>query len=64
MNETKSLFASKTFGFNLRSGLGTVLGMAGGVVAAPAMPYIAAATAIVNIGLRLVTNQPVAVNPQ
>jgi hypothetical protein len=61
MNDTKSLFKSKTFWFNVLSTLGTLLGVAAGVVAAPAQPYVMAANGIVNVGLRLVTNQPVSV---
>lgn len=57
----KSIFASKTFWFNLLTGAGTVLGTASGMVPPPALPYVAAASALINIGLRFVTTQPVSV---
>lgn len=55
----KSLFKSKTFWFNLLTGVAAVAGGALGVHVDPkiAVPVIAAT----NIGLRMVTKGPVAV---
>lgn len=52
----KSLFASKTFWFNLLSGLAQFVE----VIPLPA-EYTAIIVALINIGLRLVTTEPVKV---
>lgn len=55
----KSIFASKTFWFNALSGAATVLGTYGGFLPPVALPYVAGASALINIGLRFVTETPV-----
>lgn len=57
MEPKKSIFASKTFWFNLA---GTVAVMSG---ALPPNKYTLAAATIANVGLRLITSQPVAILP-
>ncbi len=57
--ESKSIFKSKTFWVTLLGNGGTLLGIAAGLVAAPALPYVIAAQGIINIALRLVTKEPV-----
>lgn len=61
---TKSIWQSKTFWFNVLSGTGTVLGAVSGLLPPPAMPFVAAASAIINVGLRLVTNSAISTAPQ
>lgn len=61
MDETKSIFASKTFWFNLLSGVATVASMSGTVLPPNAAPYIGAVSAVANIGLRFVTDTPVSI---
>lgn len=58
----KSLFKSKTFWFNVLTGLGTLLALPAGLPAA-IIPYIPAAQALINIALRMITDQPVRVGP-
>ena len=62
---SKSIFASKTFWANLLGGLLQVIGLASGAIPPQYAPYLAAAQGILNIILRLLTNQPVhIVTPQ
>ena len=60
--ETKSLFKSKTFWFNVLTGVGTILGLS--VFPPAVMVYVPVAQALVNIGLRIVTDTPVHVAPK
>jgi len=61
---SKSLFASKTFWFNVLSAGGEVVQLLSGVHVVPA-GTLAVAGGIINIGLRFVTEQPVhVVSPQ
>lgn len=55
----KSIFASKTFWWNLLSGAGTILGLLSGVLPMGAAPILAGINTAVNIGLRFLTNTPV-----
>lgn len=59
MNETKSLFASKTFWFNVLSGAAQVLGYADGLIPPQYAPFVALGHAVLNIALRAVTSTPV-----
>lgn len=62
----KSLFASRTLWLNALTFTAALLTALSGMTDAipPAlMPYIVAALAAVNIGLRLVTTQPVTISP-
>ncbi len=61
--ETKSIFSSRTFWFNLLTGAADLIGHAAGIIPPQYQPYIAAASALINIGLRWVTTQPVSINP-
>lgn len=59
MEETKSLWKSKTFWFNAITGFVSVVGTVQAIIPPPAMPYVAGVVAIGNVVLRLITNQPV-----
>lgn len=61
--DPKSLFASKTFYFNLLSGLALFFGLdeLKAVLGESAVPYLSLAVAGINIVLRYVTVQPVEV---
>ena len=54
MDKAKSIFASKTFWFNLASSVAVVSG------ALPPTKTVLAVAAAANIGLRLITSQPIA----
>lgn len=58
MDNAKSLFISKTFWFNLGMGIYNVLETVG-VVALIPQPFGALFQSAVNIGLRVITGQPV-----
>lgn len=58
----KSIFASKTFWFNALTGAADVIGHASGFIPPQYQPYIMGASALINIGLRFVTSQPVSVS--
>ncbi len=58
---SKSLFTSKIFWLNVLSAAAELTGVLNGVLPAHALGI---ATTIINIGLRLVTDQPVHVLPQ
>ena len=60
-NDVKSLFKSKTFWFNVLTGVGAIVGA--GVLPPSLMLYAPTIMAVVNIGLRWVTTQPVSINP-
>lgn len=60
--ETKSIFKSKVFWVNVLTGIGTIAGL--GIFPPAVMVYVPAVQAVVNIGLRLITNQPVHVMPK
>lgn len=62
MNETKSLWKSKTFWFNTISGVIGVVGQIQGFLPPPALPYVAAVVAVGNIVLRMITDQPVSIS--
>ena len=51
----KSIFKSKTFWLNILSGVGVITGLI------PANPYTMAISAVANVILRTVTNQPVSI---
>lgn len=57
----KSLLTSKTFLVNLFGAITAITGTLTGVIPPKYSSYVIAAGAIANIGLRLVTNQPVTV---
>lgn len=59
MSTAKSIFVSKTFWVNALTAVGTLAANYGGLLPPPALPYVVAATGIVNIALRLITKQPV-----
>lgn len=59
--EVKSIFKSKTFWFNVLTGIGAVIGA--GVLPPSLVVYAPTIMAIVNVGLRLVTDAPVRVGP-
>lgn len=55
---SKSLFASKTFYFNLFTAAGEIAQMLAGIHVVPA-GTLAIAASVINVGLRLTTDQPV-----
>ncbi len=59
--EVKSMFKSRTFWFNLLTGVGAIVGA--GVLPPSLMIYAPTVMAVVNIGLRWVTTQPVSIKP-
>ena len=60
VNISKSIFASKTFWANLFGVVASVSAVLAGVIP-PAAGVLGAVSGIANIGLRLVTKQPVTV---
>lgn len=60
---TKSLFASKTFWFNLLGIVAAVSTTYAAIIPPKALPYVMAAGGVANIILRTVTNQGVSVLP-
>lgn len=60
--ESKNILRSKTFWFNALTIIGTVL--AAPVLPAALIPWIPTAQALVNIGLRVVSDQPVTILPK
>ena len=56
---TKPIWQSRTFWINVLGGAGTILAALNDVLPPEATPYVAAAFAVVNVGMRLLTNQPV-----
>ncbi len=59
--DSKPWYRSKTVWFNVLSGIGSLVTL--GIFPPAAAVYIPAVTAVVNVGLRLVTDQPVRVMP-
>lgn len=59
--ETKPLVSSKTFWVNLLGGAVTVITMLGSISFLPASwaPWFAGALAVVNVALRIITDQPI-----
>jgi hypothetical protein len=55
----KSLLASKTFWINLVGGAAQIVGLTTGLIPAPYAPIGIGVQAILNIILRLITNQPI-----
>lgn len=60
---TKSLFASRTFWFNLLGVIAAVSTTYAEIIPPKALPYVMAAGGIANIILRTVTNQGVTILP-
>ncbi len=60
--ESKHLFQSKTFWFNALTIVATIL--AAPILPVALIPWIPTAQAIINIGLRVVTDQPVNLLPK
>lgn len=60
--ESKPWYRSKSVWFNILSGVGSLVTL--GIFPPAVAVYIPAVTAVVNIGLRLVTDRPVTVLPQ
>lgn len=58
-NETKTLWKSRTFWFNILTGAAEVAQYAGGLNLVPP-GVLGIAGAVINIGLRLVTDKPIA----
>lgn len=63
MIDSKSILTSKTFWFNVLTGIATIIA-APGIIPAAALPYIPAAQAVINIILRKMTGSPVHVLPR